>query len=126
MGKPQTVKDLEVWRKSMDLVVESYRASAAFPGDEKFGLVSQIRRAATSVPANIAEGFGRWSTRDFARFLTIAGGSLRELETHFHIAEKLGYIQPARLAAILADIDETVRMTYAMISTIRTKHLPDY
>jgi four helix bundle protein len=59
------------------------------------------------VPANIAEDFGRWSARDFARFLTIAGGSFRELETHFQIAERLGYIQPARAAGIFTDIDET-------------------
>lgn len=123
MVKPQTIKDLKVWQKSMDLAVASYRASADFPQDEKFGLVSQIRRAATSVPANIAEGFGRWNSREFARFLSIAGGSLRELETHFHIAQRLGYLSASRASCVLETIEESERMIYAMIAKIRCKQL---
>ena len=68
----QSVQRLKVWQKSMDLVETSYKLSARLPMDERFGLISQIRRAATSVPANIAEGFGRWNARDFARFAAIA------------------------------------------------------
>ena len=98
---PRTIRDLKIWQKSMDLTVESYRASASFPSDEKFGLISQIRRAATSVPANIAEGFGRWNSREFSRFLAIASGSLRELETHLQIAQRLGYLSEVRLKPLL-------------------------
>lgn len=123
MVKPQTIKDLKVWQKSMDLAVASYRVSADFPQNERFGLVSQIRRAATSVPANIAEGFGRWNSREFARFLSIAGGSLRELETHFHIAQRLGYLSASRASCVLETIEESERMIYAMIAKIRRKQL---
>jgi four helix bundle protein len=76
----------------MDPAVESYRACAGFPTEGKFGLISQVRRAAASVSANIAEGFRRWNSREFARFLAIGSGSLRELETHLRIAQRLGYI----------------------------------
>ena len=118
---PRTIRDLKIWQKSMDLTVESYRASASFPSDEKFGLISQIRRAATSVPANIAEGFGRWNSREFSRFLAIASSSLRELETHLQIAQRLGYLSEVRLKPLLASIDEVARMIYAMLSKIRAK-----
>jgi len=120
MPKPQTIKDLKIWSKSMDLVVSCYRVSTILPPTEKFGLVSQIRRAATAVPANIAEGFGRWSPRDFCRFLTIAGGSLRELETHLCVAERLDYIQPVRLKPVLDELEEVLKMIYAMIAKIRS------
>lgn len=86
MRPPLTVQKLKIWQKSMDLVEACYRISLGFPRDERFGLLSQIKRAATSIPANIAEGYGRWNVREFARFLAIANGSLRELETHILIA----------------------------------------
>ena len=85
---PQAVKDLRVWRKSIDLVEESYCLSAMLPKEERYGLVSQIRRASTSIPANIAEGFGGWNRPEFARYLSIASDSLRELETHLVIARR--------------------------------------
>jgi four helix bundle protein len=78
-----------------------------------------------SVPANIAEGFGRWSPRDFCRFLTIAGGSLRELETHLLIAEKLGFVQPARLEPVLDGIQEVTKSIYSMIGKIRSSQVAD-
>ncbi len=85
----QTYRDLEVWQKSMDLVVQIYEVSKLFPKDEQFGLTNQIRRAAVSIPANIAEGQGRLHEGDFVRFLSIAGGSLTETETHLLIAIRL-------------------------------------
>jgi four helix bundle protein len=98
----------------MDLVVACYKLSAVLPSEEKFGLVSQIRRAATSVPANIAEGFGRWNARDFARFLAIASGSLRELETHINIACRLGFLSSGSTAPTLLAIDDLAKMLYRM------------
>jgi len=85
-------QELLVWQKAMDLVMEVYRATTGFPDTEKFGLTSQMRRAAVSVPANIAEGAGRGTDREFARFLQIARGSLFELETQNLIAKKLGLL----------------------------------
>src|SRR6266481_8260927 len=102
----QSVQRLKVWQKSMDLVEASYKLSSRLPLDERFGLISQIRRAATSVPANIAEGFGRWNARDFARFVAIASGSLRELETHFIIVQRLGYLDKAAVDSALRLTDD--------------------
>jgi four helix bundle protein len=78
----QSYRDLEVWQMSMELAVECFEATQPFPREEMFGLTSQIRRAASSIPANLAEGQGRHSTKEFLRFISIARGSLKELETH--------------------------------------------
>lgn len=85
--------DLLVWQEAMALVREIYGATADFPGHEAYGLTSQMRRAAVSVPSNVAEGAGRISPAEFLRFLSIARGSLCELETQILLAEDLGYIQ---------------------------------
>lgn len=121
MARVQTVKDLKVWQKSIDLTVQSYRVTSGFPAEEKFGLVSQIRRAAASIPANIAEGFGRWNQREFARFLAIASGSLRELETHFLVASRLGYIPPNRLNILVSSVEENAKMLYVLMSRIHSR-----
>jgi len=115
----RSVKDLKVWRKAMDLTIESYRATARFPDSEKFGLTSQIRRAAASVPANIAEGFGRWNQREFSRFLSIASGSARELETHMLIAGRLGYLSVETLNTMVASVDEVSGMLFALKSKVQ-------
>jgi four helix bundle protein len=86
-------KDLLAWQESVKLAVLVYRATEAFPRSEIYGLTSQIRRAATSIPANIAEGAGRTGTPELLRFLSIASGSLSELDSHFEIAYQLGYIK---------------------------------
>ncbi|HYW67435.1 MAG TPA: four helix bundle protein [Candidatus Dormibacteraeota bacterium] len=106
--------ELKIWQKAMDLVEACYKFSGALPKDERFGLTSQIRRAATSVPANIAEGFGRWNTREFARFLAIACGSVRELETHIVIAQRLGFAPAASAEQVLRATDELARMLFRM------------
>jgi four helix bundle protein len=121
VAKVKTVRELRIWQQSIELAVASYRETSNFPPEEKFGMTAQIRRAATSVPANIAEGFGRWNQREFARFLAIANGSLRELETHFLVAEKLGYIRPERLAVLLRSIDDEGKMIFSLINRIRKK-----
>lgn len=110
----QSVERLKVWQKSMDLVETSYKLPARLPMDERFGLISQIRRAATSIPANIAEGFGRWNARDFARFSAIASGSLRELETHLMIVQRLGYLDKVAVEAALRAADDLSKMLYGM------------
>ncbi len=110
----QSVRELRIWQKAMDLVEACYRLSATLPADERFGLTSQIRRAATSIPANIAEGFGRWNTREFGRFLAISCGSLRELETHVIITQRLGYVSEAKAGPVLRATDELAKMLFRM------------
>jgi len=94
MATIKTFRELEVWQLSMDFVESVYKALKAFPAEERYGLCDQIRRAAVSVPSNIAEGFGRDSNTDFAHFLTIARGSLFEISTQLEIASRLGYLPP--------------------------------
>src|ERR1043165_2453393 len=101
-GAIKNYRDLIVWQKAIDLVVMAYRATADFPKTETYGLVSQIRRASTSIPANIAEGYGRGSRKDYTQFLFIAQGSLKELETHFIVAERLAYFTASQAAKLLS------------------------
>ena len=86
-------KDLDVWRRSMDLVEGVYKLTHTWPSDEKYGLTSQVRRAAISIPSNVAEGAGRGSVKDFSRFLDIAQGSLAEVETQLEIAKRIGFME---------------------------------
>jgi len=88
----QHLEDLAVWRRAQSLAVTAYLATSTFPPEERFGLTAQIRRAAVSVPTNIAEGHGRGTDGEFRRFLSIAMGSLLELESELHLAAELGYL----------------------------------
>lgn len=92
LGKLTSYRDLDVWQAAMDLVEEVYRLSKRFPDDERFGLVSQIRRAVVSIPSNIAEGYGRKDRGDYRRHLSTSNGSLKEIETQPLIAGRLEYI----------------------------------
>ena len=102
--------DLLVWQKAMDLVTEVYKLTQAFPADEKFGLNSQMQRAAVSIPANIAEGHGRKSTKAYVNHLSIANGSLMEVETLIHIACRLGYLTAQQGNPVLLKADEIGKM----------------
>jgi four helix bundle protein len=93
MEKLKSYKDLEVWKVSMDFVVEVYKLTSFFPASEKYGITNQIRRSAVSIPSNIAEGAGRRNTREFIHFLYISNGSLSELETQLEIAFRLSYLK---------------------------------
>ena len=95
-------KDLDVWKKSMTLVLDVYRTTQSFPGHELYGLTSQIRRSAVSIPSNIAEGAGRNSHKDFIRFCYVSLGSLAELDTQLIIAHELGYCKNAYADQITA------------------------
>ena len=103
-------RELAVWQKSMDLAEKCYGATSRFPRDELFGMVSQIRRAACAVPANIAEGHGRQHTREFVHFVSIARGSLMELETHLMLSQRVGLLRQECLDALLAETGEVSRM----------------
>ena len=97
-------KDLDVWKKSIELVTEIYSITANFPNEEKYGIVSQIRRAAVSIPSNIAEGCARFSDKENLRFLDIARGSLAELETQLIISKNLGFIDSDNLVKKISPI----------------------
>jgi len=116
-------KDLKVWQKSYQFCLIIYKITKEFPNDERYSLTSQIRRAAVSVPSNIAEGYGRKSTPDYVRFLYIAYGSTCELETQILLAGDLGYIKPEQLNKLQKDIAEGERMLKALIKSLENKHL---
>jgi four helix bundle protein len=103
-------ESLDVWKKAVDFVVATYKATEAFPKDERFGLTSQLRRAAVSIAANIAEGAGRKSPKEFAHFLSNSQGSASEVDTELLIARRLGYIQEFELLTLTASLDEIGRM----------------
>ena len=120
----RSYRDLIVWQRGMDLVVACYGATTEFPKAEQFGLTSQLRRAAVSVPANIAEGHGRATTGDYLRHLSIAHGSLMELETHVQIAERLTYLAPATTQSLLQTTAEIGRMLNALITSLKSRRTP--
>ncbi|HEY8695660.1 MAG TPA: four helix bundle protein [Chloroflexota bacterium] len=106
----QSHRDLIVWQKAMDFAVLAYKCTERLPASENFRLVSQITRAAASVPANIAEGFSRQTSRDYAYFLSIAKGSLMEAETLLTLAVRLGYLTEEQLQPVLGVITEIEKM----------------
>jgi four helix bundle protein len=116
-GKLQRFEDLTVWRKAHQLVLEVYRMTASFPKEEKFGLVSQMRRAAVSIPANIAEGFKKTGSRDKANFYNIAQGSLEELRYYLILSTDLGYASDT--AVQQATTAEIGKMLHGLIRAVR-------
>lgn len=112
-------RDLRVWQHAMRLVTEVYRQTRQFPADERFGLTSQMRRAAVSIPSNIAEGKGRSSDRDRSLFFCHARGSLLELETQIMISRKLDYMSSTQEAQLLGIASELGRMLNALIQSLK-------
>ena len=114
-----TFREIKVWKKSMDLVTILYKSTKNFPQDELFGLTSQMRRCAVSIPSNIAEGFGRKSPNDFKRFLQISMGSLFELETQVEISKNLNYIDDFQFNNLYKDLREIEIMLSSFINSIK-------
>jgi four helix bundle protein len=114
-------QDLKVWQKSYQLCITIYRITKHFPKDERYGLTSQIRRSAVSVPSNIAEGYGRKTTREYVKSLYIAYGSHCELETQSVLSKDLGYIKTEDFEALQKDIGEVERMLKALIKSLESK-----
>ena len=112
---------LDVWKMAIEMVVRVYECTGDFPNDERFGLTSQIRRAAVSVPANIAEGAGRHHDREFLQFLGIAQGSASELETELLIAHRLGYIDEENFRSIYEEVNSIARMIVGLSKHLRSK-----
>ena len=111
-------KELLVWQKSMDLVEMVYGLVRLLPPEERYELSSQIRRAAVSIPSNIAEGEGRKSNREFLRFLSIARGSRAELETQLLLAQRLGYLSKEQIAPAITLCNEIGRMLFALMENL--------
>jgi len=117
----RSYRDLEVWQKSMDLVAACYQMTREFPKNEIYGLASQLQRAAVSIPANIAEGRHRKHSKEFLQHLSIAYGSLAELETHIQIAERLNYINNSKSEKVLDQTAEIGRMLNGLRKSIEKK-----
>jgi len=116
--KVKNYQELIVWQRSMDLVEKIYTVSRTFPRDELYALTSQIRRAAVSIPSNIAEGQGRRTTADFLRHLSIAYGSLREFETQTLIAARLRYLAQGPCKEVLAVAGEVGRLLNGLVTSL--------
>lgn len=114
-----THKDLEVWKMSIDLVEEVYVLMRKLPEDEKYGLISQIKRSSISIPSNIAEGAARKSTKEFIRFLDIASGSLSELETQLLLVVKLGYCNSDEI--LTDEVEAISKMLYKLKLSLKNK-----
>jgi len=117
----KSYRDLQVWRLAMDWVEAIYEATAHWPTDERFGLISQIRRAAVSVPSNIAEGAARRSTGEFIQFLGMARGSLAEAETQMLLSQRLGYTPSADVSALLGTSNDISRMLVALMASLKRR-----
>ncbi len=125
----RTYRDLELWQKATDLVVECYRTTRSFPNSEAYGLTSQMQRAAVSVPANTAEGQGRQYKTEFIQHLSIAYGSLTELETHIQIAQRLNYFKVGEAERLLDRTGKVGRVLNGLLRFLRrasptTDHRP--
>jgi four helix bundle protein len=114
-------KDLKVWQKAYQLCIAMYKITKGFPKDERFGLTSQIRRAAVSVPSNIAEGYRRKTTQEYIQSLYIAYGSHCELETQIMISKDLGYIKSDDFRELQQHIGDIERMLKALIKSLQNK-----
>ena len=108
-------QDLKIWQEGMNLAVMCYQLTQTFPKEERYGMTSQIQRAGASIPANIAEGYGRESKGDFIRFLQIAQGSLKELETHLILCQRVNLATPDQIQPLLQQCEKTGKMLRAFI-----------
>ncbi len=111
-------KDLKIWKTAIDLVKKVYLVSSQLPKEEVYGLTSQMRRSAISIPSNVAEGFRRQHNNEFKQFLYISLGSCAELETQTIIAEELGYVGKGQTSELFEDLDHICRMTSNLIKTL--------
>jgi four helix bundle protein len=116
-------RDLRVWQDAMKVAVACYELTRAFPKEEMFGMTSQIRRSSASIAANIAEGHGREQTRSFIQYLRMAQGSLKELETHLLLAERVG-IAGTAVGALLGDCEALGKMLRAYIRSLQRRDMP--
>ena len=118
----KSYRELKVWQKAMDFVEHVYRVQREFPDNERYGLCDQLRRAAVSIPSNIAEGRGRDTAKDYSHFLTLARGSLNEVATQLELAVRLGYLNPG--SGLYEESQEIRKMLNAMIERLKRQPTP--
>jgi four helix bundle protein len=112
-------EDLKIWQKAMDVVENSYRATSSFPKEEKYGLTSQLRRSAVSIPSNIAEGAGRNTNGEFMQFLGIANGSSFELLTQLYLSKRLNLMSEEKVRPIINEVLEVTKMNYSLQKSLK-------
>lgn len=117
----KTHKDLEVWKRAVELVTKVYQLTQAFPKDEIYGLTSQLRRSAVSIPSNIAEGAARQSNKEYIQFLYVALGSLMELDTQMMIAKNLNFMSESEFLEVQLKMDEIGKLLNGLINYRKTK-----
>lgn len=121
MAQLRSFKDLAAWQKAMDLVESVYSLSRRFPSDERFGLTAQVRRAAISIPSNIAEGYARRGRADYVRFLDMARGSANEIETQLIAAARLGFLDNSAADGVMSLVGEVQRILMGLTKSLRGK-----
>ncbi len=124
MAEGDGYRDLKVWQRGFALTLRVYQVTASFPAEERFGLISQIRRCSSSIPANIAEGNGRDSTKDFLRHLSIASGSLKELETFVMLSNELRFLSDDDTGQLLDETEEISRMIRGLQRNLKQRLNP--
>ena len=120
-SRKASYRDLRVWQQAMDLLVDVYRVTRRLPNEERNGLQSQSRRAAVSVPSNIAEGQGRWHPREFLHSLRVAKSSLQELETQIEAMVRLDYVSRDEMKGVISQADDVGRMLAGLMRTLRKR-----
>jgi four helix bundle protein len=123
MRKIQDFNELEVWKKANSFAIRIYTITKGFPKDERFGLTDQIRRAASSIGANIAEGFGRYHSNDKIRFFYISRGSISECMNHLYLAKGLGYLNEDIACELLSEMNQVKMMLNGLIRSLRSFQL---
>ena len=120
MSEIKDFKDLIIWQRGMEIAEKCYFLTKFFPKEELYGMVQQVRRAAVSIPANIAEGYGRRSKRDYARFLNISQGSINELQTHLILSSRVGLCEEKDIQPTISLLQEETRMIASLIRKLDT------
>ncbi len=120
-GKIRSFRDLDIWKRSVDLAERIYAATKSFPPGEVYGLTQQLRRAAVSVPSNIAEGFGRFHNKEYIQFLFISLGSCAEMTTQLIIAQRLDYIKNNDAENLISEVEQISKMTMSLIKKLRQR-----
>jgi four helix bundle protein len=116
--KIESYRDLEVWQLGMDVVVEVYRVTRAFPAEEKFGLTAQVRRAAVAIASNVAEGHDRLGAAEYRRFVSIARGSVAEVETQLAVAARLGFVPDNEIVSLLSQLKRLSQMLFNLYRSL--------